>query len=74
MFVLDELAQKNLVGALSPDDLGRVIVRAATARRPKERYYAPLSAHVQSVFLGLLPSRVLDWLLMRVYKLERGAS
>lgn len=71
MFELDRLAKKNLEGALSPDDLARVIVRAATARRPKARYYAPFSALVQSVLFRMLPARMADWILMRVYKLER---
>jgi short-subunit dehydrogenase len=72
MFKLDELAKKNLENALSPDDLAKVIVHAATARRPKERYYAPFTALLQSVFLGMLPARMLDWILMRVYGLKRG--
>jgi short-subunit dehydrogenase len=72
MFKLDELALKNLENPLSPDDLAKIILHAATAKRPKERYYAPFSALLQSVFLGMLPARVLDWMLMRVYGLKRG--
>jgi short-subunit dehydrogenase len=71
MFHLDELAMKNLENPLSPDDLAKIILHAATARRPKERYYAPLSALFQSVFLGMLPSRWLDAILMRVYGLTQ---
>ena len=70
MFVLDDLAKKNLENALSPDDVARVIVRAATARRPKPRYYAPFSALLQSVFMGMLPARILDALLSRIYQLD----
>ena len=70
-FDLDELAKKNLRKALSPDDIARVIVRSATARRPKERYYVPFSALFQIGFLRNLPARVLDRLLFRVYKLDR---
>ena len=70
-FVLDELALKNLKNAISPDDVARVVVRAATARRPKERYYAPFSVMFQIAFLGALPARMLDWILFRVYKLDR---
>ncbi len=72
MFDLDELAKKNLKNALSPDDVAAVILRAATARRPKERYYAPASTRLQTGFLGLLPSRVLDALLRRVYGIKLG--
>jgi short-subunit dehydrogenase len=72
MFDLDELANKNLKNALSPDDVATVILRAATARRPKERYYAPASTRLQTGFLGLLPSRVLDAVLRRVYGIKLG--
>ena len=72
MFKLDDLAKKNLENPLTPDDIAKIILHAATARRPKERYYAPLSALLQSVFLGMLPARWLDWILMRVYGVSRG--
>jgi short-subunit dehydrogenase len=72
MFKLDDLALKNLENPLSPDDLAKIVLHAATARRPRERYYAPFSALLQSVFLGMLPARLLDWILMRVYGLKRG--
>lgn len=71
MFDLDELAMKNLENPLSPEDVAKVIVRAATDRRPKPRYYAPRSTLVQKVFLGMLPARGLDAILRRVYKLPR---
>ena len=71
MFDLDELAMKNLEHSLSPDDVAKVIVRAATARRPKPRYYTPRSTLIQKIFLGMLPARGLDAILSRVYKLPR---
>jgi short-subunit dehydrogenase len=71
MFDLDELAMKNLEHPLTPDDVAKVIVRAATARRPKPRYYTPRSALLQKVFLGMLPARSLDAILSRVYKLPK---
>jgi short-subunit dehydrogenase len=70
MFDLDELAKKNLKNALSPDDVAILILRVANARRPKERYYAPFSVRVQHRLLSLLPARLLDAILLRVYKLE----
>ena len=69
MFDLDDLTKKNLENAISPDDVARRIVHAATARRPKKRDYVPLSAMFQGVFLSALPARLLDWILLRVYKL-----
>lgn len=72
MFDLDELAMKNLENPLMPEDVAKVIVEAATARRPKPRYYVPRSALLQKIFLGMLPARGLDALLRRVYKLPRA--
>jgi len=74
MFDLDALAMKNLENPLMPDDVAKVIVKAATARRPKPRYYIPRSALLQKVLLGMLPARSLEALLKRVYKLPSGRS
>ena len=70
MFDLDELAQDNLKNPLSPDDVAKVIVRAAGSRRPKERYYAPFSAHLQALMMHLMPSRMKDAVLKRVYSIS----
>jgi short-subunit dehydrogenase len=71
-FDLDEFTQKSLRKALTPEDVAKVIVRAATARRPKARYITPFSARAQLACLGLLPERWVDRLLRRVYKLDAG--
>lgn len=70
MFDLDELAKQNLKNPLSPDDVAKVIVRAATAKRPRATYYTPISARLQASFLGLLPTRARDAILKRVYKID----
>ena len=70
MFDLDDLAMKNLENALSPDDVAQVILRAATEKRPKERYYTPFSVRLQIVLMGLMPKRLVDSILRRVYKLD----
>jgi NAD(P)-dependent dehydrogenase (short-subunit alcohol dehydrogenase family) len=69
MFDLDDFAQANMKKALPPEAVGRVVVQAATAARPKLRYYAPFSAHLQNTFLGLLPERWVHRLLLRIYKI-----
>jgi short-subunit dehydrogenase len=69
MFDLDELAKKNLRNSLSPDDVARVVLRAATTPRPRSRYYTPFSTALQCIVLGLLPPRIVEALLKRVYKL-----
>ena len=68
MFDLDDFATKQLQRALSPDDVAKVVVKAATVASPRERYYVPFSARLQSGLLRALPERVLDRLLIRLYK------
>lgn len=69
-FDLDEFTRKNLKRALQPTEVAEVVAIAATASRPRSRYYAPVSARLQTGFLGMLPERVLDRILLRVYKIE----
>lgn len=70
MVDLDEFAAANTKNALPPEEIGKVVVQAATARRPKPRYYAPFSARLQNGFLGLLPESWVHRLLLRIYKIE----
>jgi len=67
MFDLEDFANDQLRGALSPDDVARVIERAATARRPKGRYFAPRQGRMQRGLLGLIPDRLRDRLLLQMY-------
>ena len=69
---LDEFAKKNLESALPPSRVAEVITRAATAKRPRFRYYAPISAGLQARFMSLLPETWANALLMRVYKIPRA--
>jgi short-subunit dehydrogenase len=71
MLDLDELATKNLENAISSDDVAKVVLRAATARKPKRHYYTPFSARLQCLTFAMLPASVADAILMRVYKLVR---
>ncbi len=70
-FDLDDYAMKSLENALPPAAIGELIARVATSRRPRLRYYAPLSAHLQSRFMGLIPEAWANAILMRVYKIPR---
>ncbi len=67
MLALDDYARASQKTALPPEAVARVIVRAATARRPRETYYVPFSARLQSGFLVALPERARDALLRRVF-------
>jgi short-subunit dehydrogenase len=68
-FDLEDFANKNLESALAPERIGEIVALAATARRPRLRYYAPLSARLQDGLLGALPEAWVDALLRRVYKI-----
>ncbi len=70
MIDLDEFAATQTKNALPPEVIGRVVVRAATERRPRMRYYAPFSGRLQDGFLGLLPESWVHRLLLRIYKIE----
>ena len=69
---LDAFAQQQVAGALPPEAVARVVVQAATARRPRETYYTPASARLQRSALALLPERWLQALLRRLYKIDAG--
>jgi NAD(P)-dependent dehydrogenase (short-subunit alcohol dehydrogenase family) len=69
MFDLDAFATARLETALAPAQVARVVVAAATAARPRARYFVPFSARLQSGFMRSLPVRWRDRLLARVYKL-----
>ena len=69
MFDMDDFAQQQLRGAVSPAQVADVVVAAATARRPRPRYFVPFSARVQSGAFGLLPTALSDRALKLVYKL-----
>jgi len=69
-FDLDDFTQKNLKKALEPDEIAEVVTIAATVRQPRLRYYAPFSARLQTRLLGMLPERLLDRILQRLYKIE----
>lgn len=70
MIDLDEFAAASTKNALPPEVIGRLVVEAATAKRPKPRYYAPFAARLQSGFLSLLPESWVHRLLLRIYKIE----
>jgi NAD(P)-dependent dehydrogenase (short-subunit alcohol dehydrogenase family) len=72
MIDLDEFAKANMKNALAPEVIGRVVVEAATARRPKARYYAPFSARLQNAFLGMLPDSLVHRILLKVYKIPKA--
>lgn len=67
MFDLDDFAKDQLRGALAPDDVAAVIEQAATDSRLRARYFAPRQGRLQRGFMGLLPDRLRERILMRMY-------
>ena len=68
---MDDFATGQLRSAITPHDVGEVVALAATARRPRERYYVPLSSRIQGSALSMLPDRVSDFVLRRVYGVHK---
>ncbi|HMJ51862.1 MAG TPA: SDR family oxidoreductase [Polyangiaceae bacterium] len=70
MATLERFADVQLAKTGIPAEaVADVIVRAATTRSPKSRYYVPFSARVAAKFFSELPDASRDWLLLRLYGL-----
>ena len=69
MLDLEKFAYAQLETAIKPAAVAEVVLTAARSRRPRPRYYVPLSARVQSSIMDTMPTRLRDWILSRVYKL-----
>jgi NAD(P)-dependent dehydrogenase (short-subunit alcohol dehydrogenase family) len=65
---LDDFAQDQLKSAISPEEVGKAVVKAATAASPKTRYFVPKSARTAARIFGALPDHLSDRLLLKMYK------
>ncbi len=65
---LDDFAADQLKSAVSPEDVGKAVVKAVTADVPKTRYFVPKSARTAARMFGSLPDRFADRLLLKMYK------
>lgn len=65
---LDAFATDQLKSAVPPEDVGKAVVKAATADAPKTRYFVPWSARTSARMFGSLPDRFADRLLLKMYK------
>jgi len=65
---VDDFTKDQLKSAVPPEDVGKAVVKAATARSPKTRYFVPSSARTAARMFGMLPDHVADRLLLRMYK------
>lgn len=69
MFDLEEFANAQLENAVTPAEVGEVVLTAARAARLRPCYYVPFSAHAQMSVMSAMPTRLRDRILSRVYKL-----
>jgi len=65
---LDEFAQQQLESAVSPEEVGRVIAKVATMKSPKARYFVPTGARNAARIFGLMPDRLSNRILLKMYK------
>ncbi len=59
--------------AIPPERVAKAIQHALTARRPRTRYLVGPDAKVQGLLASILPDRLRDALLMRMFKYPRSA-
>jgi len=65
---LDDFASDQLKSAVSPEKVGAVVVKAATADTPKTRYFVPSGARRAARMFGMMPDRFADRVLLKMYK------
>ncbi len=65
---LDDFANEQLKSAVSPQDVGAVVVKAATSDAPKTRYFVPRAARTSARMFGMMPDRLADRILLKMYK------
>jgi short-subunit dehydrogenase len=69
--VADKVEAQAMAMAPGPKVISRAIYQAVTARRPKARYVAPLSAHLRLKALQLVPLRLRDWIMRAMFGLTK---
>ncbi len=67
----DQVEAQAMAMAPGPEVISRAIEKAVTARRPRARYVAPLSAHLTLKALQPLPLRVRDWVMRTMFGLSK---
>jgi NAD(P)-dependent dehydrogenase (short-subunit alcohol dehydrogenase family) len=65
---LDAFTQDQLKSAIAPEQVARVIFKAATAESPKPRYFAPASAGTAARMFAMMPYKLAEHILQRMYK------
>jgi NAD(P)-dependent dehydrogenase (short-subunit alcohol dehydrogenase family) len=69
---LDDFAIEQLKSAISPEEVGAVVLRAATEPTPRTRYFVPRGARTAARMFRMMPDRVADRFLLKMYKWGPG--
>ncbi len=65
---LDQFTTEQLESAISPQDVAEIILKAATAKTPKARYFAPQSAKTAVRMFSMMPNKLAERILRKMYK------
>lgn len=65
---LDDFATDQLKSAVAPEEVGAMVVKAATADAPRTRYFVPQGARRAARMFGMMPERMADRVLLKMYK------
>ncbi len=68
---VQQMFAENAWGILTPDDVAKVIVQAALVRRPQTRYKVGLGGKLFYWMRRLLPDRVWDALMSRMFPMDK---
>lgn len=61
---------QNVAGIVRPEQVAKVIVRAATVHRPRTRYKVGWSAHIYSALRRSVSDRMWDWIMSRQFPMN----
>lgn len=65
---IEKFADDQLESAISPDDVAKIIWKAATVPNPKPRYFAPKSVGTAARMFSVMPSSLAERILRGMYK------
>lgn len=74
MFDLERFANEQLKNAATSEQVAEAVLKAAQAKRPRAYYYVPFSSTIIQAVMRLLPSRLIDRMLCKLYKVPERKS
>lgn len=65
---LDDFVRQQLESAITPEEVGQLVLRVATSPEPKARYFAPRAAGRAARMFALMPNKTAERILLKMYK------